>query len=87
MKFFKLLCAQEDPVDVKQSIASVCLNVWFLVFFPSKIPNSGIRAGLGSLKVTKKLKGGVVAVVYLLQQSEGSVKKILRYLSKFFCYC
>ena len=55
---------QKDP-GVKET--EHCLCVLFCVFgiFSLKISNSGIRAGLGSLKTTKKLKGGVFWLQHL----------------------
>ena len=65
INFKKDFSVQKDP-GVKKTEHCLCvLFFWFWYFPIAKIPNSGIGAGLGSLKVTKKLKGGV----FWLQQS------------------
>ena len=84
-KFYLLPCAK-DPEEKNRALLSI-QSILFVCFwdFTRKIPNSGIRADLGSLKVSKKFKGGFfVAAVNLLQQSEVSGKRIQVFLKVFF---
>jgi len=49
------LCKGPGRNETEHWLCCVCL-LWFW-YFPRKIPNSGIRAGSGSLRKLKKLKG------------------------------